>query len=67
MRMNRYSVLLVGFIIFSICFAGCGTGGSELPDNSTSIPEQAESTATPTPTPKPFIVKEAIKIQLALD
>lgn len=63
MRMNRYSVLLVCFIIFTICLTGCGTGSSESPDGSTSMPEQTESTAAPTPTPKPFIVKEAINIE----
>lgn len=61
--MNKYSVLLVCIIIFAICFTGCSTGSSESPDNSTSIPERIESTATPTPTPKPFIVREAIKIE----
>lgn len=61
--MNKKSILKVCLIIIFICFVGCGVGSSVSNESTTLTPEPIKNTSTPTPTTKPFVVKDAIKIE----
>lgn len=61
--MSKKGILTACLTIIFICFVGCGVGSSAPDEKTTPTPKSVEYTSTPTPTSKPFVVKDAIKIE----